>query len=84
MLENKDKPVRRVYHRDLERTGESPYRSQCPACKRGILMVNRQETTLGLRREDWCTVCGQQYHYLDTVIAQEMLPTPAVGRSLDK
>lgn len=74
MLENRDKPVRRVYHRNLESVGMSPYRRQYLTCKVGLLMVNRNMTTLRIMREDRCSHCGQKYYYLDTAIAQEILP----------
>jgi uncharacterized protein (DUF983 family) len=77
MLQNRNKPAWRIYHKDLERQGRSPYRSQCPACEPGILFVYRDPITLTLRRGDRCSHCGQRYYYLDTAIANEALPLAA-------
>lgn len=65
----------RVLHSALTRaSGESDYRSNCPACVRGILLVYRDQKTMALRRLDCCTLCAQHVFYLDAQIAGEALP----------
>lgn len=56
-----------VRHEDLQRVSESPFRSWCPVCDAGILLVGR----LGkwLKRADRCTLCGQLVIYGDVEIA---------------
>lgn len=55
------------------RSSDSPYRSRCPVCDTGVLFVLRNQTTLQLRREDRCMVCGQAVVYDDAVINGEPL-----------
>jgi hypothetical protein len=58
------KPVT-IKHSSLERADESPYRSNCPACKDGILLVRRDQKTLEILAEDNCVSCGQRFVYSD-------------------
>ncbi len=61
-----------VSHTDLKRwSDESPYRSRCPVCDQGILLVNRDQTTLALINVDRCTYCAQMIIYSDKAIAGE-------------
>jgi hypothetical protein len=55
-----------VRHADLERYGESEYRSVCPRddCE-GVLLVARDQETFDLLADDRCTRCGQPVKYLD-------------------
>ena len=64
-MENLEKPVLALLHSSLERSGESDYRSKCPVCDRGILLVRRNQQTLFLVRDDNCVGCGQRIRYLD-------------------
>jgi hypothetical protein len=75
VLPNGDKPVIRVMHSALKRSGWSDFRSWCPvkACG-GQLMVRRDQETLRIRREDACIRCGQRVFYLDDRILGEALP----------
>lgn len=57
-------PVK-VEHAELKRTGGSMFRSVCPACEKGVVMVRRDTDTLKLEAEDICILCGQQYVYTD-------------------
>ena len=68
----------RVLHSELERySEESPYRSRCPVCKTGILMVSRHPQSFQLSPFDRCTFCAQGVIYEDTLIAgEEVLPLP--------
>lgn len=38
---NRAAPFRWVKHGELTRSGESPYRSTCPVCKEGLLLIAR-------------------------------------------
>jgi hypothetical protein len=55
-----------VVHADMEKvTEESIFRSFCPVCKEGLLMVGRDQRTLKLRATDNCILCGQRVVYSD-------------------
>jgi hypothetical protein len=61
-----------VRHSELSRvqavdgSGASPFRSWCPVCEQGILLVGRE--TMTLNRVDRCIVCGQLFVYEDADI----------------
>ena len=60
-----NKPVE-VAHTELERTSdESMFRSVCPVCEEGTLLVRRDHETFKLIESDNCVLCGQQFVYLD-------------------
>jgi len=67
-LEN---PPVAVKHTELKRTGSSAYRSECPFCPEGVLLVRRDQKTMLLLREDNCIGCGQHVVYTDDSIAEE-------------
>ncbi len=55
-----------VVHAKLERISDnSIFRSVCPACTKGTLLVRRDHTTFKLIAEDNCILCGQQFVYSD-------------------
>ncbi len=55
-----------VRHADLKRfSADSDYRSLCPKCETGILLVNRDQATFRLIRYDRCTQCAQTFIYED-------------------
>jgi uncharacterized protein (DUF983 family) len=63
---NIDKTPQGVNHADLERFGdESDYRSKCPVCKEGILLVERDPVEGHLKAKDLCRTCGQRFIYID-------------------
>lgn len=63
---NLSKPVIKVRHEDLERfSDESLFKSKCPTCKEGVLLVSRHPKTFVLISEDFCILCGQHYFYTD-------------------
>lgn len=62
---NSDKPILDVEHKKLIRVGVSPYRSDCPVCKKGILPVTRHSKTYKLLEFDRCLLCGQRVRYTD-------------------
>lgn len=55
----------KVYHSDLKRDSDSLYRSKCPSCPKGILLVQRNQKTLDLEATDCCIACGQIFIYQD-------------------
>ena len=62
---NIDKEVLVVSHSKLKRLGESLYKSECPACENGVLLMRRNLDTLRLEKEDRCISCGQAVVYDD-------------------
>lgn len=57
-----------VRHADLERTStsdDSEYKSNCPVCKVGVLLVMRDQSTLEIIQKDYCVLCGQHVIYTD-------------------
>lgn len=63
---NIHKPIKEVRHADLERADDnSIYKSECPTCGKGLLLVARNAVTMVLKEYDMCILCGQQYRYLD-------------------
>ena len=63
---NLNKPIIHVNHSDLERSDEnSMFRSNCPECKVGILLVARDKVTFKIIPYDRCTLCGQSFYYDD-------------------
>lgn len=62
---NIDNPVKKIRHQDLARSGDSPYKSQCPECFQGLLLVRRNRETLQLESLDNCILCGQMFEYTD-------------------
>lgn len=64
--QNLGKPLRKVRHSDLKRSSEmSEYRSKCPACDDGVLLLRRHSRTGKLEKTDRCVGCGQEFIYLD-------------------
>jgi hypothetical protein len=69
---NINSPVIRIAHSELERWDEdSAYKSKCPTCKDGVLLIHRDMSTLKLKRHDMCVSCGQQFYYTDERIRWE-------------
>lgn len=62
---NINKPAIKVRHSELQRDGDSKYRSQCPVCKVGLLLMERDRITFQLKETDRCTHCGQSFIYED-------------------
>lgn len=55
----------RVKHSELKRSGDSVYKSICPACDRGLLLMQRDQETLKLLTADRCIFCGQSFEYIE-------------------
>ena len=63
---NVKKPVLQVKHSELTRAqDDSEYKSICPACNEGWLLVHRDMETMKLRSHDNCILCGQHVEYTD-------------------
>jgi hypothetical protein len=62
---NIDSPVLEVEHCKLQSWDNSAYKRECPACKKGLLLVSRERKTLRLLEEDHCVLCGQRVKYTD-------------------
>jgi hypothetical protein len=54
-----------VKHKDLKRYGDSRFKSKCPECDEGMLLVYRDPQTFKLLANDICIFCGQKFIYTD-------------------
>ncbi len=64
--ENLDKPLISVRHADLVRSSpDSLYRSVCPACPDGALLVRRNPVNAQIEAVDVCVACAQTFVYTD-------------------
>lgn len=68
-----------VNHSELTRADDGAFKSECPICNQGLLLVRRDDD-LNLSRYDTCVSCGQHFCYKDDSIAGEPL-TPALKGS---
>ncbi len=60
-----NKPIK-IYHKNLERYDEeSIFKSICPICENGLLLLARGKETFKLLSHDRCTLCGQIFIYED-------------------
>jgi hypothetical protein len=66
----------RVSHASMSRVDESPFRSQCPVCKDGLLLVYRTSLSLRPSRYDNCVACGALFYYTDLMINGEWVYPP--------
>lgn len=41
------------------------WRRDCPVCSDGLLLIGRDRDTLEIERKDRCTLCAQQFIFLD-------------------
>ncbi len=69
--ENRSAPIINVKHSSLERSDNSAYRSVCPVCQEGTLLVARDINTGALLPEDRCVLCGQGFIYIDFLPPEE-------------
>jgi hypothetical protein len=53
----------------------SAFKSLCPTCDSGVLIVNR-DANYHIIRYDRCSLCGQAFYYEDDVIAGEDMRSP--------
>jgi DNA-directed RNA polymerase subunit RPC12/RpoP len=54
----------KIKHAELKRMHNSKYKSECPACEKGILLMMRNKDST-LSSKDNCTACGQPFIYTD-------------------
>lgn len=55
-----------VLHASLERVSpDSAFKSKCPCCPDGILLMRRNTKTMELDAIDFCVRCGQAVIYSD-------------------
>jgi len=74
---NRLRPRKRVRHADLERAyATSAYKSVCPECKVGVLLVVRDFSSLRPLRNDRCTICCQRFIYTDLSLGNELFHVP--------
>jgi len=65
-MKNLHNETEKVKHSELTRASEeSIYRSICPKCDDGYLLVSRDQKTFKLLSMDFCISCGQGFEYLD-------------------
>ena len=65
MLKNYENDPIKINHSELKRySDESAYKSDCPMCHVGILLVGRDDD-FKLSENDICIACGQQFIYKD-------------------
>jgi hypothetical protein len=63
---NYNNPPKHVKHSDLKRASDlSEFKSECPVCTDGVLLVRRDMKTAQLLETDMCISCGQQFIYDD-------------------
>ncbi len=73
---NSGRPVISVRHSRLVRYGDSRYKSTCPACREGLLMMQRMGPGVRLSRHDTCTLCCQRVFYTDVDVNGEAFYVP--------
>lgn len=63
---NFEKPPIEVEHATLTCCGRpNQWKSDCPVCQKGVLLVGRDAETYVLEAEDICRFCGQRFIYTD-------------------
>ena len=63
---NFQNPPIEVSHFTLDGAGRpNQWKSECPVCGTGLLLVNRNSETLAIESYDCCTFCGQHFLYTD-------------------
>ena len=59
-------PVELFHSRIVRHDPEnSKYKSCCPFCETGVLLMQRNQESLKLLAEDSCNVCGRRVKYMD-------------------
>ena len=85
---NLNNPIAKVFHKQLRRdTLDSIFRSECPFCPHGLLLVKRDPKTFNILAFDNCVSCGQTVEYVDVTPNQfdlVYLPDPPMDEQYDK
>ncbi len=63
-----------VKHSELQRYDQSEYRSKCPVCATGVLLVRRDSLSFQLVATDLCIRCGQRVIYDDIEELRKLEP----------
>jgi hypothetical protein len=80
--ENLHNPIRRVRWSELQRSSPlddpdgSLFRSWCPVCDAGLLLVRRTDDFVNFVCWDNCTTCGQVFCYKDEEILGTRVLSP--------
>jgi len=75
--ENYRRPPVSVRWSELERAGEeSAFRSECPVCDQGLLLIKRTPDHEHFSCYDNCTSCGQVFVYEDEEILGTRVLSP--------
>jgi hypothetical protein len=65
MVNCEKKPLK-IRHQTLQRCSEeSPYKSWCPVCGNGVLLMQREQKDFTLIPQDNCIRCGRRFLYTD-------------------
>ena len=80
-MQNYDAEEISVKHQDLTRYGDSIFKSVCPVCTTGILLMYRDQTHLQLLERDTCVSCGQHVRYTDIEEVRKIDNGRVPGRS---
>ena len=66
MVENYHRGIVFVKHAELKRaSNESNFRSICPVCDEGFLLMRRDPSSYNLSKDDNCVLCGTRFQYTD-------------------
>jgi len=66
IAQNFNKPPIKVCQATLKKVNkESFYKSLCPVCEEGMLLMERHPETGKLLNKDYCVLCGQHFEYTD-------------------
>lgn len=77
--DNRDSPVLSLLHSSLRRSDDGAFKSECPVCEGGVLLVNRHYRLRSITSLDRCVSCGQRVVYLDDKIGGEDVFRDAAG-----
>lgn len=74
---NINNEIKIVRHAELKRADpDSLFRSWCPVCNVGLLMVSRHQDSMVLSKLDHCCMCAQPFFYEEDEIAGQPLTSP--------
>jgi len=72
-LQNLRNPIVRTKWAELTTADiDTIYKSICPVCSVGMLLVGRDQQTMELTEHDRCLFCGQTFQYTDIEEMREM------------
>lgn len=66
IVQNYHRGIIKVKHAELKRvSSESDFKSVCPVCDEGMLLMRRDPSSLHLCKDDNCVLCGTRFEYTD-------------------